>query len=130
MADPVFVAGKIGYVIVDGTDFTQEYPMGEWQFPMHAEFIKRNTFRSEGFQNGVSGFKSSKFTIRGPYAYALSPLSVGETYTFRLGIDATGPYEFTVVGHVTDITPSNSSEGAPEIEVSCDSIGSFDFTTV
>lgn len=130
MASPEFLSGKIGYVEIDIEDEgLTRYPFSKWSFPVRAEFIKRNNFMSEGYQEGISGFKSGKVNISGPFALGVPPLQAGETYTFVLGIDEEGPYEWQVTAHVSDITPSNDSESAPDLELGCDSIGAFTIVT-
>lgn len=126
-----FIAGKAGYVQVldEDTQATTSYPMGEWQVPLKAEFIRRNNFNSLGYQDGVSGFKAAELTVRGPYAIGATPIVVGGFYWFYLGITADGPVEFAVYAHVSQIVPVNKSEGAPDIEVRCDSVGQFTIAT-
>lgn len=129
MADGVnYLAGKIGYVIVTHVDGDEEYPLGEWSVAAHADFIKRNTFMERGYQTGVSGFKSVKLSVKGPFPFENTPIDIGEQYWIVLGLTEDGPLEFQCLFHITDITPSNNAEGAPEVDISADSMGEFEFT--
>ena len=60
----------------------------------------------------------------------MSPLTVGVTYEVRLGLTADGPLEYAAEVHVTDLSASNTAEDGPMIDVSGDTVGLFDVTTV
>lgn len=126
-----FVAGKVGYVVVaDSQNVVKEFAMGEWRFPAEATFVARNNYKSRGYQEGVSGFKKSRFTIKGPYAKDDSPIIVGETYRFFLGIEDASILEFYADGHVSRMNVVNNAEGSPEIEYECDSVGPFSISSL
>ncbi len=126
-----FISGKFGYVVTfdPDTSVAVTYSFAEWSAPLRAEFIKRNSFLSQGFQTGVSGFKSTQIRIKGPYPSGAPPLRAGEYYDFYLGIDTNGPVEFFVPAHISELTPTNSAEGAPDLEIVADSVGEFQFAT-
>lgn len=129
-----YLSGKSGYCNVydPGTDTMTTHPASDWTFPVHTEFVKRNNFLVAPFQNGVSGFHSSKPSITIQYSslFGVAPIVGGGTYTFYLGLTPDGPKEFSVTVHVTDMTIKETAEGAPDVDLSCDSVGEFDIATV
>lgn len=124
-----WVSGKKGYVKIEDEDgVPQEYNLGDWSIAMHAEFLKRNVFRTDsdqGFQDGDTGFKSAKVSVKGYWSPDYSPVAVGQTVTCVLGITEDGPYEYEVTVHVTDLTPGNTAEDGPTVDISGDSVGVF-----
>lgn len=121
-----WVAGKVGYTVVqDDAGTLSELAMGEWRFPAEAVFVPRNAYTSRGYQEGVSGFKKVKFTIKGGYAKGQPRLILGVTYRFYLGIDTADVTEFYCDGHVSRMTPTSNAENAVDVEYECDSIGMF-----
>ncbi len=130
----LFVAGVRGYIQTFDTDtdqFVTTY-LNEWNIALKAAFLPRPAFLNGGNQDGVSGYRSAELTIKGGAAPGSNrlPLEAGGFYYFFLGITDEGPYEYQVFAHVSSITPSNKSDGAPELEIRCDSCGSFDISVV
>lgn len=132
-----WVAGKVGYVLAAGNHIDDnegnqigEPNMGEWQFPAEAVFVPRNAFKNRGYQEGVSGFKKVRFTIKGPLAKGDLRFILGNRYFFWLGIDSADFYEFYAEGIIVGMRPINNAETGPEIELVCESVGLFTISTL
>lgn len=132
-----WISGKKAWVKIRiytdaNTEQYQWVPITDWSNPIHADFIKRNVGRLDavqGFQDGLSGFKSTKITWKGPWSEVQCPLVVGLIYDVLLGIDDV-PLAYQGAVHLTDITPSVNVEDGPMLDFSGDSVGVFDFVTL
>lgn len=132
-----WISGKRSWVAVRiytdaGDEQYQWVPITDWSLANHADFVKRNVGRLDavqGFQDGVSGFKSTKVTWKGPWNEAQCPLVSGLVYDVLLGIDDQ-PLAYLATVHLTDITPSNNVEDGPMLDFAGDSIGVFDYVTL
>lgn len=133
-----WVSGKRCWVKVristDGnTEQYQWVPITDWSLAIHADFVKRNVGRLDavqGFQDGVSGFKSGKLTFKGPWSLSQCPLVAGLIYDVLLGIDENGPLAYQASVHLGDPTVSNNVEDGPMLDFSGDTIGVFDYVTL
>jgi hypothetical protein len=118
MAD-LFLSGLTGGVLVNGTAWS----LGKWKCPMDTKFITRNNFLSGGFQTGIKGFTKGKINCSGPYNAGNMPLAAGGIYAFTLQYSAS--IVLTLTGMVSNITPDNDAEDAPNISFDVESIGPF-----
>lgn len=138
--DVEWISGKKGYVkvrssvpAIPGVNAYGWLPITDWSFPMKAVFLARNCMRLDavqGYQDGASGFKSVAPSFKGPWAEEAAPIAVGDTVDLLLGITQDGPLEYSATMHVSQLTPSNTAEDGPMMDVSGDSIGAFDVATI
>ncbi len=113
------VSGLLGNVFINNVQF----PFGKWSGTITTKQIPRNNWLAAGFQRLVSGFTDGAFSIEGPWDVGNTPLIAGATYTFIFYVTAT--VGFQVPCNVETISPSDDSEGAPDIKVNLKSNGVF-----
>jgi hypothetical protein len=119
-----FYAGKVGYVT---DDLSNVYAFSKWRYKPRAKIVSRNNYTSLGKDESVAGFIGADITLEGPFDAALpAVLTVGELYTFSLGIEDDGPTEFVVQIRISDVEVSNDAEDAPNMTVSGVTHGGFE----
>lgn len=125
-----WVSGKQGFVVAmdEGGNFA-EFTLSKWKFPAKAAWLARNGFRSNGYQEGLAGFKSVNFSASGYLALNDFALVIGLTYRFFLGMELTGPTEWFVDGVVVGMDLENSAEDGVTVNYDCQSVGEFSISS-
>jgi hypothetical protein len=130
MAYPTYVSGKIGYVAVvdsDGNGTGDEWDFDEWEYDPSAKILPRNNFTSGGINRNIGGFVGAELTLSG-FMATDEPvtLTVGEVYTFLLGIDPDSPLEFQLDARVESVRITNKAEDGARWVVKAMSTGDFE----
>jgi hypothetical protein len=120
---PTPIAGKFGYVTIGAA---ANWYFNRWSYHPRCKILPKNTFTAGGYDQNIGGFIGADIRLEGPFDTAPpGPLVVGDLYTVKLGITATGPIEFSIGVRISDVEVTNDAEDEPHLVVNGVSNGPF-----
>ncbi len=118
MADN-YLAGKTGFVTIGSTS----YSFAKWKSALKTALVKVTNFTTAGYQLLVAAITSATLTVEGPYNEGNMAFTAGVSYTWVLGF--TTMVSLTISAFIEQISVDNDVEGAPRVEITAQSSGSF-----
>lgn len=113
------LAGKVGFVNTGASN----YAFGKWKWSPKAKMVPVPNFNGGGFEQYVVGLVGGKITISGPYDQGNMAFTVGNTYTWTLGLAVS--VTLTVPGILESIDMDEDVEGSPTVTLTVQTNGSF-----
>ena len=113
------LSGITSYCNVGGPSLST----GKWKAAHHTKAVPVNNMNGGGFEQNVQGLTGSDVTMSAPYDAGNMPFTSGEVYNWHLGLMP--GLEILVPARITNLEMDEDVDGAPVVNITAKSTGSF-----